>query len=86
MNAPQTQANDETRARRRYHAMNACRVGGIAVTIAGLAGVREVLPFALPYAVSVVLVIGGVATVFFGPTALVRRWKAQDRAKERPKE
>ncbi|MEM7689100.1 MAG: hypothetical protein AAF291_08765 [Pseudomonadota bacterium] len=74
---------DEERARRRYQGLNAARVGGIAVTIAGLAGVREALPVDLPYPLSVVMVIGGVLSFFFGPWILVKRWKAQDRAEGR---
>lgn len=76
-------APEETQARARYMVLNAARVGGIAVVIAGLAGVREVLP--LPYALSVVLVLGGIGAFFFGPPLMVKRWKKRDRsASDRP--
>lgn len=76
MNVPAPVDPEEERARRRYMAMNAARLGGIAVTLAGLAGVREVLP--LPYWLSVALVLGGIGGFFFGPPLLVKRWKAND--------
>lgn len=68
---------EEQRARTRYTLLNLTRIGGIAVTIAGLAGAREVIP--LPYFLSVVLALVGIAAFFFGPPMLVKRWKAQDR-------
>ena len=46
----------------------------------GFAGVREVLP--IPYALSVVLVLGGVLAFFFGPRLLVKRWKARESAED----
>ncbi|MEM1195838.1 MAG: hypothetical protein AAGH57_07015 [Pseudomonadota bacterium] len=67
----------EQQAKARYAALNLMRLGGIAVTIAGLAGAREVIP--LPYALSVVLALAGIVAFFFGPTWLVRRWKERDR-------
>jgi len=70
----------EARARTRYMVMNAARLGGIVVTMAGLAGVRDVLP--VPYALSVIMVLGGVVGFFFGPPLLAKRWKAEDRAQE----
>jgi len=73
----------EARARTRYVVMNTARLGAIVVTMAGLAGVRDVLP--IPYALSVVMVLGGVVGFFFGPPLLAKRWKADDRAQE-PKE
>ena len=71
---------EEARAKSRYMVLNLARVGGIGVTIAGLAGVREVLP--IPYILSVALVLGGILAFFFGPPLLVKRWKARDRAEE----
>jgi hypothetical protein len=68
---------NEALARGRYLAMNMARLGGIALVLAGLAGVREVLP--LPYILSVALVLAGIGGFFFGPPLMVKRWKAQDR-------
>ncbi len=66
----------EDRARSRFLAMNLARLGGIALVLAGLAGVREVLP--LPYILSVALVLAGIGGFFFCPPLMVKRWKAQD--------
>ena len=71
---------EEARAKSRYMVLNLARVGGISVTIAGLAGIREVLP--LPFALGVVMVLGGILAFFFGPPLMVKRWKARDRAEE----
>lgn len=68
---------EEERAPGRYNALSAARVSAIAVVIAGLAGVREVLP--LPYIASVILVLAGIGAFFFAPPLMVKRWKAQDR-------
>ncbi|MDJ0979826.1 MAG: hypothetical protein QNI87_14975 [Erythrobacter sp.] len=74
---PQPVDETEALARRRYAWLNAVRIGGIAVTIAGLASARDVLP--LPYAVGVAMVLLGIGAFFFGPPLLLKRWKAQDR-------
>ena len=79
MNGPVVD-HEEERARTRYAVMNAVRFGAIALTIAGFAGVREVLP--IPYALGVVLVLGGVLAFFFGPPLLVKRWKARESAED----
>ncbi len=68
---------EEERARNRYFALNAARIGGIVVTMMGLAGVQKVLP--LPHSLSVVLAFVGVAAFFFGPPLMVKRWKVQDK-------
>ncbi|MEO1047192.1 MAG: hypothetical protein AAFR32_08610 [Pseudomonadota bacterium] len=67
----------EAEARARYMWLNAARIGGIAATIAGIAGTRGIIP--LPYALSVAIAVGGILAFFFGPPALVKRWKAKDR-------
>ena len=76
MSAPSLPDPEEARARSRYAWLNAARIGGIAVTIAGLASVREALP--LPYWLGVGLAVAGIGAFFFGPPLLVKRWKAQD--------
>ncbi|MEL6738599.1 MAG: hypothetical protein AAFO28_06705 [Pseudomonadota bacterium] len=68
----------EEQARRRYTWLNAARIGGIAVAIAGIAGTRNVIP--LPYSVSVALAVGGILAFFFAPPLMVKRWKARDAA------
>mgnify|MGYP001796529108 CR=1 FL=1 len=67
---------EEAKARGRYMALNLARLGGIAVTLVGLAGVRLVLP--LPYLLSVALVLAGIGAFFFGPPMMGKRWIAQD--------
>ena len=74
---PQSDPESEAIARTRYTQLNLVRLGGIAVTMLGLLAVREVVP--LPYIAALVLTVGGIATVFFAPLMMVRRWKAQDR-------
>ena len=75
MSKPPVSQNEE-RARARYMAMNAARLVAIAAVMVGFAGVREVVP--LPYTVSVALVLAGIGGFFFGPSLMVKRWKAQD--------
>ena len=66
----------ESRARQRYMLMNAARVASLATLMIGIAGARAVLP--IPYALGVVLAVGGMLSFFFTPTLLARRWKTQD--------
>ncbi|MDY7098713.1 MAG: hypothetical protein SXU28_11295 [Pseudomonadota bacterium] len=66
----------EDTARQRYMLMNAARVGGLLTVVAGIAGARDIIP--LPYAVSVVLAVGGMITFFFAPPLLAKRWKSKD--------
>ena len=80
MNAGPPIDEREAVAQQRYMAMNLARIAAIAVTIAGIAGTRDLLP--LPYALSVGLLIVGVLAFFFAPPVLVKRWKAQDRLAE----
>lgn len=70
-------SREEERAMQRFVMMNLARIAGVIVLGAGIAMAREVLPG--PYWLGVMLAVGGVATFFFAPTMLVKRWKAQDR-------
>ena len=69
----------EAQARGRYLALNAARFGGLAVTLLGLAGVRNVV--ALPYLVSVALTLAGIAAFFFAPPIMAKHWKSLDQDK-----
>jgi uncharacterized membrane protein YhaH (DUF805 family) len=69
----------EARARTRYMALNAVRIGAIAIAVAGFAGAQGVVP--LPYPVSVVAAIGGIFAFFFAPPLMVKRWKSADRSR-----
>lgn len=69
----------EARARSRYMALNAVRIGGIAGAIIGIAGTRSALPIELPYIFSVMLALGGILAFFFAPPLMVKRWKQRDR-------
>ncbi|MEE4155596.1 MAG: hypothetical protein V2I27_15660 [Erythrobacter sp.] len=66
----------EARAAQRYGALQAVRFGSLALVIVGIAAANEALP--LPYALGVVLAVGGLIGFFFAPPLLVRRWKAGD--------
>lgn len=66
----------EAQARGRYLALNAARLGGLAVTLIGLAGVRDVVP--MPYLVSVALTLAGIGAFFFAPPMMAKRWKSLD--------
>lgn len=67
----------EARAKQRYGIMNAARLGGLVLVMAGIAIARGVVP--LPYLLGVVLAVGGLLAFFFVPPLLARRWKAADR-------
>jgi len=71
---------EEETARLRYIAMNAVRIGGIAVLLLGLLIARRVMDG--PWWLGAVLAVGGLLVFFFLPTLMVRRWKRADR--ERP--
>ncbi|KPP88102.1 hypothetical protein [Erythrobacter sp. HL-111] len=67
----------EETARRRYLAMNAVRIGGIAVLLVGLAMARQVIPG--PWSLGAALAVAGLLAFFFLPTLMVRRWKRAER-------
>ena len=69
---------DEALAAKRYTVMNLVRLVAVLAVIFGIAIAQGVI--ALPYALGVVVAIGGVLAFFFGPSLLVRRWKADDRS------
>lgn len=64
-------------ARTRYGILNWLRIGSIIVFGLGLAIARELISG--PYALGVALALSGVATFFFAPPLLAKRWKSQDR-------
>jgi uncharacterized membrane protein YhaH (DUF805 family) len=68
---------EEETARKRYIAMNAVRIGGIAVLLLGLAMARGVVPG--PWWLGAFLAVDGLLAFFFLPTLMVRRWKRADR-------
>lgn len=67
---------DEERARARYIALNAVRIGGIAVLLVGLMIARRVIEG--PWWLGAALAVGGLLTFFFAPILMVRRWKRAD--------
>lgn len=67
---------EEALAAKRYTVMNLVRLGAIVAVMLGLAITQELA--ALPYALGVVIALGGLLAFFFGPPLLVRRWKAKD--------
>jgi uncharacterized membrane protein YhaH (DUF805 family) len=68
----------EAQAAKRYTVMNLVRLASVFAVILGIAIAQGAL--ALPYALGVVIALGGALAFFFGPTLLVRRWKAGDRS------
>ena len=64
----------ETRARQRYIALNAVRIGSLGAVILGIAAARGVVD--LPYALGVALALGGLIAFYFPPRWLARRWKS----------
>lgn len=68
---------EEETARKRYIAMNAVRIGGIAVLLLGLAMARGVAPG--PWWLGAFLAVDGLLAFFFLPTLMVRSWKRADR-------
>lgn len=70
---------DEERARARYIALNAVRIGGIAVLLVGLMIARRVIEG--PWSLGAALAVAGLLAFFFAPTFMVRRWKRADGAR-----
>ena len=66
----------EETARRRYIAMNAVRIGGIAVLLIGLMIARNVIGG--PWWLGAFLAVAGLLAFFFLPTLMVRRWKRSE--------
>lgn len=64
-------------AARRYTLINLLRFAAIGMIALGIAIARGVVE--APYPLGVALAVAGVATFFFGPYNLVKRWKARDR-------
>lgn len=73
-------AADETRARQRFIILNAVRIGGLGMLLAGIAIARGVIPG--PYALGAALAVAGLLDFYFGPRLIARSWKADD--KDRP--
>lgn len=67
---------EEETARKRYMAMNAVRIGGIAVLLIGVAMTRGVVPG--PWWLGAFLAVDGLLAFFFAPRLLVRHWKKAD--------
>ncbi|MBD2842586.1 hypothetical protein [Erythrobacter rubeus] len=64
----------EALARKRYLLLNAVRIGSLGAILLGIAIARNVID--LPFALGVVLSVGGLIAFFFAPRTLARRWKA----------
>lgn len=73
-------AADEARARQRFIILNAVRIGGLVMLLAGIAMARGVIPG--PYALGAGLAVAGLLDFYFGPRLLARSWKAG--GKDRP--
>lgn len=73
-------AQAEALAKQRYGIMNLARIGGLVLVLLGIAIARAMVP--LPYALGVVVAVGGLLGFFFAPALLARRWKAADRIEQ----
>ncbi|MEM1052368.1 MAG: hypothetical protein AAGI28_09770 [Pseudomonadota bacterium] len=72
---------EEAIAAKRYVTMNLLRVGAVVAVFAGIAIAHGVID--LPYALAVLLAVGGMLTFFYGPRTLVRHWKAEDERRDK---
>ncbi|MDJ0641506.1 MAG: hypothetical protein QNJ15_01700 [Erythrobacter sp.] len=72
----------EAQAAKRFYTMGAVRIGSLAAVILGIAIARAVIE--APYALGVVLAVGGMLAFFFGPPVLAKNWKAKDREQGQP--
>ncbi|MEM7780102.1 MAG: hypothetical protein AAF697_06920 [Pseudomonadota bacterium] len=70
---------DEDIAAKRYFISGLVRIGALVAVMVGIMIARTVIE--APYAIGVVLAVGGLIAFFFGPPILAKRWKAGDRAK-----
>ena len=68
---------DEAIAARRYLIMGLVRFGALGAVMMGIAIARTVVQ--APYAMGVVLAVGGLIGFFFGPILLAKHWKSGDR-------
>lgn len=64
---------DDDQARNRYLIINAARLGGVAMVLVGILGLRGVLEY--PEAAGYVLVVVGLVDVFVIPQFLARKWR-----------
>ena len=68
---------DDQQAARRFAIIQCVRIGGIALLLAGIAGLAEAL--AISREVAAVLVVAGALATFLAPTLLARRWSTRNR-------
>ena len=69
----QEPVSDEV-ARGRWLAINALRLGGVAMVIAGMLGTRQVL--AIPAIAAYALIAVGLLDIFLVPKFLARKWRS----------
>jgi hypothetical protein len=64
---------DDDRARNRLLIINAVRLGGVAMVLVGILGLRGV--FEYPAVAGYILVVVGLIDVFVVPQMLARKWR-----------
>jgi hypothetical protein len=69
----QQPVSDEV-ARRRWLAISALRLGGVAMVVAGMLGTRQVI--AMPAIAAYALIAIGLLDVFLVPPFLARKWRS----------
>lgn len=68
---------EEARARARFIAINAIRIGGVAMILFGIAVVQRMV--SLPEWIGFALLVFGVVETFLIPALLARVWNTNDR-------
>lgn len=71
------QSPTEAQSRQRFMLINAMRVAGVLMILAGIAVFNAVLP--LPHWAGVLLLVLGMIETFITPTLLARMWSTNDR-------
>ncbi|MEL7188558.1 MAG: hypothetical protein AAGK17_03315 [Pseudomonadota bacterium] len=74
--APLPDPKAEEHAGKRFILINAMRLASLAVLMIGIAGAQNAVD--MPYAMSVLLALGGFLGFFFGPYYLAKHYKSQD--------
>jgi hypothetical protein len=61
-------------ARARWMTINAMRIGGVAMVILGIAGLKGVIEF--PEVAGYVLIAAGLVEIFVLPLVMARKWRS----------
>ena len=76
----ETESPEEIRAKQRVGLLHIVRLFSLGFVLMGFAIANDRLP--APYFLGWVFAVGGLASFFFTPPLLARRWKASDRGEK----